>query len=155
MTVEEQTPRSGACLPVERLPRRPETVERADPAAPPNLPPPDSRDELVTIRNMVVRLRAVYPSVDAVAVEMTVRTAYDSFRQARVRAYIPILVERRSRRELGAACRAAPGRAAGGSPAAALPEPGAAVRSGGGVEAAACDRPGPEPRRPHPEPGKG
>ncbi|MFB7450531.1 three-helix bundle dimerization domain-containing protein [Streptomyces sp. NPDC056194] len=68
----------------------------------------------MSVRNMVARLRAVYPSVDAVTVETTVRTAYDSFHQARVRAYVPILVERRSRRVLRAACRTAPGEAVDG-----------------------------------------
>ena len=111
MTVEEQTPRGGACLPVEGLSRRPGPVERADPAGPPNLPSPGSHDELVSIRNMVARLSAAYPLVDAVTVEATVRTAYDSFQQARVRAYVPILVERRSRRVLSAARRTAPGQA--------------------------------------------
>ncbi len=60
---------------------------------------------------MVARLRAAYPSVDAVTVEATVRVAHESFRQARVRAYVPILVERRSRKALSAACRPAPGQA--------------------------------------------
>ncbi|MFC9758842.1 three-helix bundle dimerization domain-containing protein [Streptomyces sp. NPDC056921] len=64
----------------------------------------------MSVRNMVARPTAVYPSVDAVTVEMTVRTAYDSFHQARVRVYVPILVERRSRR-VRAACRTAPGQA--------------------------------------------
>ncbi|WP_362880861.1 three-helix bundle dimerization domain-containing protein [Streptomyces sp. NPDC048383] len=63
------------------------------------------------MRSMVARLRAAYPSVDAAAVEATVRVAYDSFRQARIRAYIPILVERRSRKALSAACPTAPGQA--------------------------------------------
>lgn len=111
MTVEEQTPEVGACLPVEGLSLHPATVERVGPAEPPDLPSPGSQDDLVTIRNMVVRLRAAYPSVDAVTVEATVRAAYDSFHQARVRAYVPILAERRSRRVLGAACRTAPGQA--------------------------------------------
>ncbi|MFJ7226898.1 hypothetical protein [Streptomyces sp. NPDC098090] len=69
----------------------------------------------MSIRNVVARLRAC-PSADAVTVEATVRTAYDSFRtaydsfhQARARAYVPILVECRSRRALRAACRAAQG----------------------------------------------
>ncbi|MEV4972097.1 three-helix bundle dimerization domain-containing protein [Streptomyces scopuliridis] len=65
----------------------------------------------MSIRNMVARLRAVYPSVDAVTVETTVRTAYGSFHQGRVRAYVPILVERRSRSVLRAACLTAPGQA--------------------------------------------
>lgn len=107
MTVEEQTPQVDAGLPVERLSRRPGPVERADPVGP-NVPPPGSQDELVSIRNMVAQLRAAYPSVDAVTVEATVRTAYDSFHEARVRAYIPILVERRSKRALSTACRTAP-----------------------------------------------
>ncbi|MFF4228166.1 three-helix bundle dimerization domain-containing protein [Streptomyces sp. NPDC001820] len=131
MTVEEQIPQVGACLSVEGLSRRPGPVERADPAGPPNLPSPGSHDELVSIRNMVARLRAAYPSVDAVTVEATVRTAYGSFHQARVRAYVPILVERRSRRVLGAACRTAPGQAIDGRAAVSGPEPEAA-RAGGG-----------------------
>ncbi|QFR02062.1 hypothetical protein F9278_44510 [Streptomyces phaeolivaceus] len=61
-----------------------------------------ARDELASIRNMAVRLSAAYPSVDRATVEATVRTAYDSFHLARVRAYVPILVERRARRALGA-----------------------------------------------------
>lgn len=81
---------------------------------------------------MVARLSAVYPSVDVVTVEATVRTAYDSFHQARVRAYVPILVERRSRRVLSAACRTAPGQAIDGRAAAVGPEPDAAARAGGG-----------------------
>nr|WSX47850.1 hypothetical protein OG409_02110 [Streptomyces sp. NBC_00974] len=68
-------------------------------------PSPDSRDEyeLVSIQNLVARLRAAYPLVDAATVEATVKSAYDSFDRARVRAFIPILVERRSRKALGAA----------------------------------------------------
>ncbi|MER5459767.1 hypothetical protein ABT010_03550 [Streptomyces sp. NPDC002668] len=132
MTVEEQTPQVGACLPVEGLSRRPGPVERADPAGPPNLQSPGSQDELVSIRNMVARLSAAYPSVDAVTVEATVRTAYDSFHQARVRAFVPILVERRARRVLSAACRTAPGQAIDGRAAAAGPEPDAAAHAGAG-----------------------
>ncbi|MGW7262365.1 three-helix bundle dimerization domain-containing protein [Streptomyces sp. NPDC054842] len=95
--------------------RRPEPVARAGPAAPPNLPSHGSPNETASIRNIVARLSAAYPSVDAGIVEVTVMGAYDAFRQARVRAYVPILVERQSRRELRAASgpavdgRAAPG----------------------------------------------
>ncbi|WP_157876875.1 three-helix bundle dimerization domain-containing protein [Streptomyces graminilatus] len=71
----------------------------------------------MSIRNMVARLSAACPSVDAVTVEATVMAAYDSFRMARVRAYVPILVERRSRRVLRAADRSASGEAAEGGPA--------------------------------------
>ncbi|MFF3787238.1 three-helix bundle dimerization domain-containing protein [Streptomyces sp. NPDC001933] len=129
MTVEEQTSDVRACRPVGGLSRCPGPVKRTDPAGPAAVPPPGSQDELVSIRNMVARLRAVYPSVDAVTVETTVRTAYDSFHQARVRAYVPILVERRSRRVLAAACRTAPGQAVD-------------------------DRAAPETRRAHPGPEK-
>ncbi|MGO4456065.1 three-helix bundle dimerization domain-containing protein [Streptomyces sp. M-16] len=62
----------------------------------------------MAVRNLAARLKASYPTVDAVTVEAAVRAAYDSFHRARVRAYIPILVERRSRRALDAARRAAP-----------------------------------------------
>jgi hypothetical protein len=105
MTVEEQTRHVGVCLPAGDLSRLPGPVEGADPAGAPNLPSPGSHDELVSIRNMVARLSAAYPSVDATTVGATVSGAYDSFRQARVRAYVPILVERRARKVLGAACR--------------------------------------------------
>ncbi|MET7859312.1 hypothetical protein ABZS81_19205 [Streptomyces sp. NPDC005318] len=64
---------------------------------------------------MVAQPRAAYLSVDAVAVEATVRTAYGRFHEARVRNYIPILVERRSRRAPSVACRTAPGQAIDGT----------------------------------------
>ncbi|MFJ8013495.1 three-helix bundle dimerization domain-containing protein [Streptomyces sp. NPDC096339] len=106
MTVEGQTHRVDVCLPAEgptapTAPPRP--VERDDPAAEPTPSAPGSYEESVTIRDMVARLGAAYPSVDRATVEATVRTEYDSFREARIRAFIPILVERRSRRALGAA----------------------------------------------------
>ncbi|MFF0001267.1 three-helix bundle dimerization domain-containing protein [Streptomyces avermitilis] len=132
MTVEERTPQVGARLPVEAVSRHAGPVERAGPAEPPNVPSPGPQDECVSIRNLVARLRADYPSVDAVTVEVAVRTAYDVFHRARVRAYVPILVERRSRRVLGAACPTAPGQAIDGGAAAAGPEPDAAVRAGAG-----------------------
>ncbi|WP_329403724.1 hypothetical protein OG523_04950 [Streptomyces virginiae] len=59
-------------------------------------------EELAAVRTTVARLRAAYPSVDAATVEATVAAAYDSFRQARIRKYVPILAERRSRKALGA-----------------------------------------------------
>ncbi|MFF0084169.1 three-helix bundle dimerization domain-containing protein [Streptomyces canus] len=52
---------------------------------------------------MVTRLRAAWPTVDEATVEAVVRSAYESFREARVRAYVPILAERRARKVLGAA----------------------------------------------------
>lgn len=73
-------------------------------------PPPRSQDDLerVSVRNVASRLRAAHPLVDAATVEAMVRKAYDSFDGARVRAYVPILVERRCRRALRAAFRTAP-----------------------------------------------
>lgn len=59
-------------------------------------------EELASVRTTVARLKAAYPSVDADTVEATVEAAYDSFRQARVRKYVPILAERRARRALAA-----------------------------------------------------
>lgn len=59
-----------------------------------------TREELASVRTTVARLRAAYPSVDADTVEATVKAAYDSYRQARVRKYVPILAERRSRKAL-------------------------------------------------------
>ncbi|MFB6557746.1 three-helix bundle dimerization domain-containing protein [Streptomyces sp. NPDC056400] len=59
-------------------------------------------EELASLRTTVARLKAAYPEVDAGTVEATVRAAYDSFRQARVRKYVPILAERRSRKALAA-----------------------------------------------------
>ncbi|MFF8375885.1 three-helix bundle dimerization domain-containing protein [Streptomyces sp. NPDC015661] len=114
MTVDEQPPQADAYLPVERVTSYSEPVERPDPEGPADLLSSGSQDELVSIRETVARLGAAYPSLDAVAVETTVRAAYESFRQARVRAYVPILVERRSRRALDAAARTAPGQARDG-----------------------------------------
>lgn len=56
------------------------------------------------------RLRAAHggpaegrlPLIDAAVVEATVTAAYHWFREARVRAYVPILAERRARKALGA-----------------------------------------------------
>ncbi|GAA3264681.1 three-helix bundle dimerization domain-containing protein [Streptomyces lavendulae] len=81
--------------------------------APPGLPRAGAPDEPAAVRDLVARLKAAYPTVDAVTVEAAVRAAYDSFHRARVRAYIPILAERRSRRALDAVCRAAPDEATG------------------------------------------
>ncbi|MFE1416656.1 three-helix bundle dimerization domain-containing protein [Streptomyces sp. NPDC058746] len=111
MTVEEQTHGAGLCLPPEGVADPSVPVERADAEAPPSPAPPGSYEESVTLRDLVERLCAAFPAVDAATVEATVRSAYDSFRLARIRAYIPILVERRSRRALGAAGRDAPARA--------------------------------------------
>ncbi|MFD9727423.1 three-helix bundle dimerization domain-containing protein [Streptomyces sp. NPDC059072] len=103
MTVEEQTHRADVRSPSEGSIDLPGPAQRAGPAAPPSGAPPGTHEESVTVRDMVARLCAAYPSVDAATVEATVRAEYESFREARIRAFIPILVERRSRRALGAA----------------------------------------------------
>ncbi|TQK42768.1 hypothetical protein FBY35_4205 [Streptomyces sp. SLBN-118] len=61
----------------------------------------------MAIQNVAARLSAAYPLADAATVEATVSSVYGSFHQARVRAFIPILVERRARKVLHAAARAA------------------------------------------------
>jgi hypothetical protein len=61
-----------------------------------------SRPEALAIRDIVTRLRAALSAADEATVEVTVRSAYDSFRRARVRTYVPILAERRARDMLGA-----------------------------------------------------
>ncbi|KAB1148248.1 hypothetical protein F7R91_10145 [Streptomyces luteolifulvus] len=77
----------------------PDTVNTADDD------PPGRRDEHDAVRDVVSRLVAAYDSVDAATVEATVGEAHDAFRQARVRAFVPILVERRARAVLDAAAR--------------------------------------------------
>ncbi|WP_051796575.1 three-helix bundle dimerization domain-containing protein [Streptomyces sp. NRRL S-87] len=81
-------------------------VGATDPDGPPPAPS-GPQDELASVRDIVVRLRVAYPLADAATVEGTVRAAYASFHHAKIRAYIPILVERRSRSELRAGHRAA------------------------------------------------
>jgi hypothetical protein len=55
------------------------------------------REEAVALLRLTERLKAAYPFVDPSAVDRTVATAHASFRQAKVRTYVPILVERRVR----------------------------------------------------------
>ncbi|MEU5145693.1 hypothetical protein AB0G42_00655 [Streptomyces yangpuensis] len=55
----------------------------------------DSEDAL-TIRAVAERLMKSYPQVDAGLVHSSVQTAYEELRYARVRAYLPVLMERRA-----------------------------------------------------------
>ncbi|MGW6846232.1 three-helix bundle dimerization domain-containing protein [Streptomyces sp. NPDC054958] len=82
----------------------------ADPGAPVADAWSPTPEELASVRTTVARLRAAYPSVDAATVEATVEAAYASFRQAKVRKYVPILAERRSREALAAGSTADPAR---------------------------------------------
>lgn len=59
---------------------------------------PGSPEEIRAIRDMVARLRSTWLTV----AEVTIRSAYDSFRQAGVSACVPVLMERQARRVLGA-----------------------------------------------------
>ncbi|MFF4427549.1 three-helix bundle dimerization domain-containing protein [Streptomyces sp. NPDC001513] len=56
----------------------------------------ESHDAL-TIRHVVERLMKAHPELDADLVESSVRTAYEELRYARVRTYLPILMERRAK----------------------------------------------------------
>ncbi|MGW2027476.1 three-helix bundle dimerization domain-containing protein [Streptomyces decoyicus] len=63
------------------------------------------QDELTAVHNVATRLQSAYPSVDPAAVDALVKTAYEQLHQARIRTYIPILVERRARSMLNASSR--------------------------------------------------
>ncbi|MFF7262075.1 three-helix bundle dimerization domain-containing protein [Streptomyces sp. NPDC008159] len=91
-----------------------------------------SHDELMLVRDLVARLAVDFPSVDVVTVEATVRAAHDAFRQARVRAYVPILIERRSRKVLRALCLTAPALAPVPAPHPVPPAPGPVLPSASG-----------------------
>ncbi|MFF1392988.1 three-helix bundle dimerization domain-containing protein [Streptomyces sp. NPDC058287] len=65
-------------------------MEQAEPEVPPDPPPVVPPAEDLAVHDMVGRLREAWPTVAENVVETAVRSAYDSFRQARVRAYLPI-----------------------------------------------------------------
>ncbi|MET7386917.1 three-helix bundle dimerization domain-containing protein [Streptomyces sp. NPDC005529] len=60
------------------------------------------QDEKAALLHLATRLRDAHPSIEASVVDHTVATAHDAFRQARIRTYVPILVERRARKLLEA-----------------------------------------------------
>ncbi|MFE9809802.1 three-helix bundle dimerization domain-containing protein [Streptomyces sp. NPDC005548] len=60
--------------------------------------PRDGRqDEKAALLHLATRLKAAHPSIEASIVDDTVTAAHDAFRQAKIRTYVPILVERRAR----------------------------------------------------------
>ncbi|MFD9463065.1 three-helix bundle dimerization domain-containing protein [Streptomyces sp. NPDC060027] len=65
------------------------------------------QDEAVALLRLAARLKAAHPSIDPSVVDQAVATARGSFRQAKVRTYVPILIERRVRVLLGALDREA------------------------------------------------
>ncbi|MFE5540333.1 three-helix bundle dimerization domain-containing protein [Streptomyces sp. NPDC056519] len=53
-------------------------------------------EDALTISHVAQRLMKTHPELDADVVENSVRTAYEELRHARVRTYLPILMERRA-----------------------------------------------------------
>ncbi|MFE2989987.1 three-helix bundle dimerization domain-containing protein [Streptomyces sp. NPDC059262] len=97
------SPAGGAPPPLEAGSCSSRPVQQAVPELQPEAPPSVPYADDPAVRDIVGRLRVTWPTVDESVVAIAVRSAYDFFRQARVRAYVPILVERRARRTLGAA----------------------------------------------------
>ncbi|MFE2926145.1 hypothetical protein OHU17_34315 [Streptomyces goshikiensis] len=54
-------------------------------------------EDVLTISHVTERLMKAHPELDAGLVERSVRTAYDELRYARVRTYLPVLMERRAK----------------------------------------------------------
>ncbi|AQT70847.1 MULTISPECIES: three-helix bundle dimerization domain-containing protein [Streptomyces] len=52
--------------------------------------------DATTIRDVAERLMKAHPQVDARLVHSSVQTAYEELRYARVRTYLPVLMERRA-----------------------------------------------------------
>ncbi|WP_037833476.1 three-helix bundle dimerization domain-containing protein [Streptomyces sp. NRRL F-4474] len=52
--------------------------------------------DATTIRDVAERLMKAHPQVDARLVHNSVQTAYEELRYARVRTYLPVLMERRA-----------------------------------------------------------
>ena len=59
-----------------------------------------SPDEERTIQTVNVRLRGQFPTQSVENVELAVMVAYDSFKGARIRDFIPVLVEKEARDKL-------------------------------------------------------
>ncbi len=56
-----------------------------------------SEDEALTIRQVAERLVKAHPQLDVGLVRDSVQTAFEELRYARVRTYLPVLMERRAR----------------------------------------------------------
>ncbi|MFD7258870.1 three-helix bundle dimerization domain-containing protein [Streptomyces sp. NPDC059874] len=54
-------------------------------------------DDALTIRHVAERLMKAHPQLDAGLVQSSVQTAYEELRYARVRTYLPVLMERRAK----------------------------------------------------------
>ncbi|WP_328382412.1 hypothetical protein OHS81_03820 [Streptomyces sp. NBC_00400] len=101
MTADEQPHVTGDRIPPGREARHRE----AHSAIPEGSAMRVQQDELTAVQNVIARLRSAYPSVDPATVDALVKTAYDQLHQARIRTYVPILVERRARTMLTAGSR--------------------------------------------------
>ncbi|GHI14016.1 hypothetical protein Scinn_34790 [Streptomyces virginiae] len=53
-------------------------------------------EDALTIRAVAERLMKAHPQLDAGLVRSSVQTAYEELRYARVRTYLPVLMERRA-----------------------------------------------------------
>ncbi|WP_051806701.1 three-helix bundle dimerization domain-containing protein [Streptomyces sp. NRRL F-2664] len=53
-------------------------------------------EDALTIRAVAERLMQANPQLDPGLVQSAVRTAYEELKYARVRAYLPVLMERRA-----------------------------------------------------------
>ncbi|MGW5848745.1 three-helix bundle dimerization domain-containing protein [Streptomyces sp. NPDC055254] len=53
--------------------------------------------DALTVRHVVERLMRAHPRLDAELVHSSVQTAFEELRYARVRTYLPILMERRAK----------------------------------------------------------
>ncbi|MEU2832117.1 hypothetical protein ABZ667_26130 [Streptomyces lavendulae] len=54
-------------------------------------------DDALTIRQVAERLIKSHPALDVGLVQKSVQTAYEELRYARVRSYLPVLMERRAK----------------------------------------------------------
>ncbi|MGW7104088.1 three-helix bundle dimerization domain-containing protein [Streptomyces sp. NPDC054838] len=54
-------------------------------------------DDALVVRHVAERLMKAHPHLDADLVRSSVQTAYEELKYARVRAYLPVLMERRAR----------------------------------------------------------
>ncbi|NGP09107.1 hypothetical protein G6038_27260 [Rhodococcus sp. 14C212] len=63
--------------------------------------PPPGEDEMLQIELVVARLVACFPAVPSTDIDIAVRTAEKRFADAKIRAFVPLLIERSARRDLG------------------------------------------------------
>lgn len=89
---------------------------------------------MAALVHLATRLKAAHPTIEASVVDTTVTAAHDAFRQAKIRTYLPILVERRARNLLvaiereGATSLKPPSLSAPGAPPGTVPATATAFR---------------------------